>query len=104
MFELKLHDVPLEEIDCSALANAAPYFSGADIDGVVDAAKELVIADIIDSGSERPMRQGDLLKALELSTATTIDWLKTARNLVKYAGADSTYREVGRYLKKVKLV
>ena len=102
MFELKLRDVPAEAIDVLALAHAAPYFSGADIDGVIDTAKDVVIGDIIESGSERPMRQDDLVKALETSVATTIDWLKTARNLVKYAGADSKYRDVGKYLKKVK--
>ena len=102
MFELKLRGVPAEAIDVLALAHAAAYFSGADIDGVIDTAKDLAIGDIIESGAERPMCQDDLVNALEASVATTIDWLKTARNLVKYAGADSAYRDVGKYLKKVK--
>jgi len=35
--------------------------------------------------------------------ASTLDWLRTARNLVKYAGADSSYSDVEQYLKKHKL-
>ena len=102
MFESKLRDVPTGIIDVSALAGAAEYFSGADIDGVIDAAKDLVLGDIIDSGSERQMQQEDLSQALASATPTTVDWLKIARNLVKYAGADASYREVERYLRRVK--
>ena len=34
---------------------------------------------------------------------STLDWLRTARNLVKYAGADDAYRDVEDYLKKNKI-
>ncbi len=102
MFESKLREVPVGEVDPLVLARAAEYFSGADIDGVIDAAKDFVLGDIIDSGTERQMRQEDLLQALDAATPTTMDWLKIARNLVKYAGADASYRDVEKYLKKVR--
>ena len=35
---------------------------------------------------------------------TTQDWLRTARNLVKYAGGDDSYRDLERYLKANKLL
>jgi hypothetical protein len=35
---------------------------------------------------------------------STLDWLKTARNLVRYAGGDDGYAEVERYLKEHKLL
>ena len=35
---------------------------------------------------------------------TTKDWLRTARNLVKYAGGDDSYRDLERYLKANKLL
>jgi hypothetical protein len=35
---------------------------------------------------------------------STLDWLRTARNLVKYAGADASYSDVEKYLKTHKLV
>lgn len=101
MFESKLKEVPTGQVDSLVLARAAEYFSGADIDGVIDSAKDFVIGEIIDSGSERQMQQEDLLRALDSATPTTVDWLKIARNLVKYAGADASYRDVDKYLKKV---
>ena len=100
MFRLKLSGIPTGEIDVAALARATEFFSGADIDGVVDAAKESVISDIIESGNERPMQSQDLLMAVEDTSPTTTAWLKTARNLVRYGETDASYREVGTYLKK----
>ena len=35
---------------------------------------------------------------------STVEWLKTARNLVRYAGSDDSYRDVEKYLKKTKFV
>ncbi|MDD9998705.1 MAG: ATP-binding protein [Gammaproteobacteria bacterium] len=104
MFEAKLNDVSIDRIDYSALASASEHFSGADIDGVIDAAKDLVIGDIIESGSDRRMQQQDLERSLESAAPTTMDWLRTARNLVKYAGADASYRDVEKFLRKVKFV
>lgn len=104
MFAMKLADIPSDEINCGQLARAAEYYSGADIDGVLDEAKDIVLADIIGSDEERPLRQADIEQAIESVTPSTLDWLKTARNLVKYAGADATYKDVERYLKGVKLV
>ena len=36
--------------------------------------------------------------------ASTLDWLQTARNLVKYAGNDRSYRDVEIDLKRHKLM
>jgi len=33
-----------------------------------------------------------------------MDWLRTVRNVVKYAGEDATYKPVERYLKESKLL
>ncbi len=30
------------------------------------------------------------------------DWLRTARNLVKFSGADNSYKDVEQYLKRVR--
>lgn len=102
--ELKLAGVPHEGIDAQALAVATPHFSGADIDGVVERAKDFVLEEYVAQGKERPIRQEDLLRAVREMHPSTLDWLRTARNLVKYAGADASYREVERYLKTTKLV
>jgi SpoVK/Ycf46/Vps4 family AAA+-type ATPase len=102
--ELKLDGVPHDPIDPRAIAALTPHFSGADIEGLVELAKEYVLEEHITGGEERPIRQDDLLRAARSSKASTLDWLRTARNLVKYAGADDAYGEVDAYLKKHKLL
>ncbi|HEY0940118.1 MAG TPA: hypothetical protein VGE08_08485 [Steroidobacter sp.] len=50
------------------------------------------------------MRQSDFTSALATLQPSTQDWLRTARNLVRYAGDDGSYRDVESYLKKAKLL
>jgi len=102
--ELKLHGVPHEGVDAQAIAKATPHFSGADIEGVVETAKDFALEDHVTHNIERSITQQDLLRAAKEARASTLDWLRTARNLVKYAGADDSYGEVERYLKTHKLV
>ncbi len=104
MLRHKLDGVPAEGVDFARLAAAAEHFSGADVDGWLDLAKERVLHEILESGTERPLSGEDLRGALEEAQPSTLDWLRTARNLVKYAGADASYRDVERYLKKVRLL
>ncbi|MEJ0038470.1 MAG: AAA family ATPase [Gammaproteobacteria bacterium] len=102
--ELKLHGVPHEGVDAAAIAKATPHFSGADIEGVVETAKDFALEDHVTNNIERSITQQDLMRAAKEARASTLDWLRTARNLVKYAGADDSYGEVERYLKAHKLV
>jgi SpoVK/Ycf46/Vps4 family AAA+-type ATPase len=102
--EIKLRDIPVEGVDVDALVAATPHFSGADIDGLVDLAKESTLHDILSGNPERPIGPADIAYALELMQPSTVEWLKTARNLVRYAGSDDSYRDVEKYLKKTKFV
>jgi len=102
MFRQKLAEIPTGEITVDALAAATELFSGADIDGIIDMAKERVLGDIITSGSERPLGQADLQQACENATPSTLDWLRTARNLVRYGG-EGGYKEIEKYLKTVRM-
>jgi hypothetical protein len=102
--DLKLEGVPHVAIDAGAIAAATPHFSGADIEGVVELAKDYVLEEHITSSVERSVRQADLLRAARAAKASTLDWLRTARNLVKYAGGDDSYRDLERYLKANKLL
>ncbi len=104
MFRLKLEGVPCEGIGYYNLAKITNNYSGADIDGVIDRAKEYALMDIFESGVERKLEHDDMLNAVKQYQPSTLDWLKTARNLVKYAGADDSYRDVERYLKQTKLL
>ncbi|MEZ4331763.1 MAG: ATP-binding protein [Myxococcota bacterium] len=103
MFESRLRDVPHEALDPTRLAARCPNFSGADIDGVVEYAKESVLAEILEDGRERGVRQEDLIAGIEAAAPSTLEWLRTARNLVKYGGAAAGYKELARYLRAANL-
>ncbi|MEM6818158.1 MAG: AAA family ATPase [Pseudomonadota bacterium] len=102
MIRMHLADIPVDNLHVDAVAAATEYFSGADIDGLIDLAKESVLADILSSESERALQQQDIMDALELVVPSTMDWLKTARNLVKFSGSDASYKPVEKYLKGIK--
>ncbi len=104
MLEMKLAGVPHEGLDLGAIASDTAQFSGADIDGLIDQAKDLVLAEILSGARERPLRVADFLTARATMVPSTMDWLKTARNLVRYAGGDDGYADVERYLKEHKLL
>jgi hypothetical protein len=63
-----------------------------------------VLEEHITRGVDRAVQQHDLLRAAKSAKASTLDWLRTARNLVKYAGADDAYSDVDAYLKTHKLL
>lgn len=104
MFEVKLTGLPLGAVDLDALAARTTQFSGADIDGVIELAKEAALGDSLARGAERALEMRDFELAIEQSQPSTMDWLRTVRNVVKYAGEDATYKPVERYLKDSKLL
>lgn len=103
IFRLKLMDKPIEDIDYKALALKTELYSGADIENVVESATEYVIDEIMKTDYERPIRMSDLHKAIENTKPSTIEWMKTIKNYVKYANQGGTYNDVEEFLKKYKL-
>ena len=67
-------------------------------------AKESALEASVLTGQERPVTQDDFIRALDSLQPSTKDWLKTARNLVKYAGDDGSYRDVEAYLKRARML
>lgn len=63
ILELKLDGVPTRELDLVALSKSLELYSGADIDGLIDLAKESLLAEIIGGGAERALSQSGLLTA-----------------------------------------
>jgi SpoVK/Ycf46/Vps4 family AAA+-type ATPase len=98
MLKAKLDGVPHEALDYARVAADLKEFSGADIDTLIDLAKERVLGEIIDGGTDRAIQSRDLREALSAMQPSTLEWLRTARNLVRY-GADGSYRDVEAYLK-----
>jgi SpoVK/Ycf46/Vps4 family AAA+-type ATPase len=104
IIELALESVPHGPVEVGAIANATEQFSGADVDALVERAKEYVLTEYLETRRERDITQQDLARAAGELVPTTQDWLRTARNLVKYAGGDDSYRDLERYLKAHKLL
>jgi transitional endoplasmic reticulum ATPase len=104
MLEVKLTGVPCDPLDLAAIAKQTAHYSGADMDGLIELAKEAALEDNIVNGRERPLSAADFTHALGSLQPSTVEWLRTARNLVKYAGADDSYAEVEDYLKQHKLL
>lgn len=100
MLRAKLIDVPTEAIDFDRVAAGCQHFSGADMDGVIERAKDAVILQVLDGGEERPLRSEDLIAAAESSEPSTLDWLKSVRNVVKFGGAGHGYKDVEQYLRR----
>ena len=104
MLKIKLTGVPAESIDFASLADRTVHWSGADLDGLIEQAKEIVLAEVLHSGVERPLKQSDFELALDGAQPSTAEWLRTVCNVVKYAGEDGTYRDVEKYLKATRLM
>jgi SpoVK/Ycf46/Vps4 family AAA+-type ATPase len=104
IIELSLDSVPHGPVDTAAVAAVTDQFSGADVDALVERAKEFVLTEYLETRRERDITQDDLLRAAGELVPSTQDWLRTARNLVKYAGGDDSYRDLERYLKSNKLL
>ncbi|MFJ8103750.1 AAA family ATPase [Lysinibacillus sp. NPDC096212] len=99
IFKLKLAGRYAEEIDVATLAAQTEFFSGADIENMIELATENVLAEILATGDERPITTNDLLHVLEEIQPSTLDWLRTAKNYVKYANQSGLYNDVEKYLR-----
>jgi hypothetical protein len=58
----------------------------------------------VETGVERSIEQQDLLDAVHTAEPSTVDWLRTARNIVKYGGRDKSYKDVEKYLHAARLM
>lgn len=99
IYRLKLQDRMTEGVNYGALAKKSEFFSGADIEHVCERAVERVLEEILDTGVERPIRMADLEYALGSMTASTLEWLKTAKNYVRYANQNGVYNDIEDYLR-----
>jgi hypothetical protein len=70
----------------------------------VEIATENVIAEIMKTGVERPIQMRDLMEVVKSTKPSTVEWLRTIKNYVKYANQGGLYDEVQGYLAKHKTV
>lgn len=98
IFRLKLQDRPSEPIDYSQLAGWTEYYSGADIEYVVELATEQVFHDLLTKGIERPIQMSDLRESIAATRPTTIEWLRTIKEHLPKINAGGDYAAVEQYL------
>src|SRR4029079_1011066 len=63
IIELALESVPHGPVDTDALARVTGQFSGADVDALVERAKEYVLTEYLETRREREISQEDLARA-----------------------------------------
>ncbi|MFF0825633.1 ATP-binding protein [Brevibacillus sp. NPDC003359] len=98
IFRLKLEGRPSEMLDYDQLAGWTEFYSGADIEYVVELATEQVWHDIVTKGIDRPIQMSDLREAIAATYPTTIEWLRTLKEHLKQVDYNGIYDEVWDYL------
>jgi hypothetical protein len=60
---------------------------------IVEMAAEKVLTEILEGGPERLITMEDLLDAISTTKPTTIEWLLTIKNYIKYGNQGGIYSE-----------
>jgi SpoVK/Ycf46/Vps4 family AAA+-type ATPase len=104
ILEFHLRDRPVGDLDLHPIVAATELYSGADLAHICETAAEYALEDSLESGTPRPIETPDLHRALAEIPASTIPWLKTARNYAEFAGEGGTYDELLDYLRSARLM
>lgn len=100
ILEMELEGKPVLNIDLPKIAAKTSGFSGADLANLVDESTDVAIEASIDEGKDVPINQKHFDSALSQITATTAEWLTTARNYARYANDGGRYDDVLDFLEK----
>ncbi|MDF2606803.1 MAG: ATPase [Bacillales bacterium] len=100
IFELKLQGKPVEgDINLDLLAEKTVNYSGADIENVVEIATETVLDEIMETNNVRNISMEDLLAAINSTKPSTVEWLNTIKNYIKYSNQSGLYNDAADYIK-----
>jgi len=100
ILKLHLREKPIEDIDYPKIASKLDKFSGADIRDLVDRGVELAIRRAMRSGKTEPVTNSDLLRTATEMRPSTIEWLATANDYVRYSNQSGLYDRVKDYIDK----
>jgi len=99
ILKLKLTNKPTEPIDHQQIAKKTEYYSGADLDAIIDIAIELKLEASFTDGIPKPIETKDLLNAVKKHKASTQEWFMTAKNFAMFANDSGLYDDILSYLK-----
>ena len=94
---------PQSNVDYALIAKSTNFFSGADLNAVVDVAIEKIIEEAINTGVQRNLETKDLLHAAKERKPSTLEWFNTAKNYATFANQSGQYNDILQYLKENKL-
>ncbi len=89
-----------ESVNAERIAKKTSGFSGADLMNLIESAVDEAIEDSISKGEEVPLNKSHIEEAINISKATTLEWLTMAKNYAKYANDAGQYDDVVAFLKK----
>lgn len=99
ILRLKLKNKPTATIDLQTIAKKAEYYSGADIDAIIDIAIEEILESSFSDGIPKPIETNDLLNALKKHKPSTQEWFSTAKNFALFANDSGLYDDILTYMK-----
>ncbi len=88
MLQMMLKSCPTKEIDIDSLMRMTEGFSGAEIHGLVERAKEIPLKEFIKTNKLRPVQQEDLLASLNAIHPVSKKWFADAKQKLKCAVDD----------------
>lgn len=100
IFELHLRGKPVgDQLDLTKLARATAGYSGADLALIVEQATEVALAESMEAGAIRPIRNKDLEKAASEVKPSIGPWIDAARNFALFNNESGQYDDLLTFIK-----
>ncbi|MFZ1752001.1 MAG: AAA family ATPase [Saprospiraceae bacterium] len=99
ILEIIMRGKPMEKINYAQVIEHTRYYSGADLNAMVDLAIEEKLKSAIKTGIPEPIQTKDLIQAAKKHHASTREWFNTAKNYALFANESGIYDEILKYIK-----
>lgn len=99
ILEYHLRDRPLAGIDLTSIASRTELFSGADLAHICVTAAEKAMTESIEANRICPITMTHIDAALEEIGPSTLAWLESSRNVVKFSNDHGRYNDLAEYLR-----
>lgn len=99
-----LHKRPIAGIDLPALSARTENLSGADLEHLCITAAEKAMMESIAAGEIVPLSMSHMQAALTEVKPSTLPWLESARNVVRFSNEHGRYDELASYLRSRKML
>lgn len=99
ILEYHLRDRPLAGIDLTSIASRTEMFSGADLAHICVTAAEKAMTESIAANRICPITMTHIDAALDEIGPSTLPWLESSRNVVKFSNDHGRYNDLAEYLR-----